>query len=404
MHEASVRTDARPDRKGPMFDQQTRRIALLIAFGVCLHAAVSHLDVVLGALSAIVDILFPVLLGLGFAFVLNVPVSGMERLLARLTSRLPEKHRPRPGTVTMASIVIVLILIAGVAVLAVTMLVPQLVASAKTIAPLLAERLPEIERALAESGFDVDRLAKVFQHSSSSAADGSASGLEGLLSFGLGSVATSVFAAARSTVSVISSTVFAFVIAVYVLASKRTLGRQVNRVMDAHLDAGHAARIRHVAHLASDTYSKFLSGQCVEACILGTLIFLAFSVVRLPYAGLIGFLTALFAFVPYVGAFASCAIGAFLTLLASPEHALLCVVVYLAVQFVENQFIYPHVVGSSVGLSALWTLIAALVGGNLFGIVGIVFFIPIVAVLYELFREWTNARLAERGAAGEADA
>lgn len=173
-----------------------------------------------------------------------------------------------------------------------------------------------------------------------------------------------MFAAARSTVSVISSTVFAFVIAVYVLASKRTLGRQVNRVMDAHLDAGHAARIRHVAHLASDTYSKFLSGQCVEACILGTLIFLAFSVVRLPYAGLIGFLTALFAFVPYVGAFASCAIGAFLTLLASPEHALLCVVVYLAVQFVENQFIYPHVVGSSVGLSALWTLIAALVGGN----------------------------------------
>ena len=129
-----------------MFDQQTRRIALLIAFGVCLHVAVSHLDVVLGALSAIVDILFPVLLGLGIAFVLNVPVSGMERLLARLISRLPEKHRPRPGAVTMASIVIVLILIAGVAVLAVTMLVPQLIASAKTIAPLLAERLPEIER------------------------------------------------------------------------------------------------------------------------------------------------------------------------------------------------------------------------------------------------------------------
>ena len=79
-----------------MFDQQTRRIALLIAFGVCLHVAVSHLDVVLGALSAIVDILFPVLLGLGIAFVLNVPVSGMERLLARLISRLPEKHRPPP--------------------------------------------------------------------------------------------------------------------------------------------------------------------------------------------------------------------------------------------------------------------------------------------------------------------
>ena len=388
-----------------MFDQKTRRALFLIAFGVCLYAAMMHLDVVLGALSAAIDIFFPVLLGLGFAFVLNVPVSGMERLLHRAVGLLPEGRRPGEGAITMASIVLVLIAIAGVAVLGVTMLVPELIASARTVAPLLAERLPEIEESLAANGVDVEKLAQFFQGAGASSATAAAgSGAQGLLNLGLGSIASSVFAAARSTVSVLSSSVFAFVIAVYVLASKRTLGRQVNRVMDAHLAPGHAARIRHVASLATDTYSKFLSGQCLEACILGTLIFLAFSLFRLPYAGLIGFLTALFAFVPYVGAFASCAIGAFLTLLASPEHALLCVIVYLAVQFIENQFIYPHVVGSSVGLSALWTLIAALVGGKLFGIVGIVFFIPIVAVLYELFRQWTNARLAEREARGGAAA
>lgn len=380
-----------------MIDEKTRRAASLIAFGVCLYAAVMHLDVVLGALSAVINIFFPVLLGLGFAFVLNVPVSGMERLLGRLVARLPEDKRPQQGMVTMASIVLVLIAIVGVAILAVTMLVPELIASARTVAPLLAERLPEIERGLAAEGIDVEKLVAWLKPATGSAGSASGSeGLQGLMNFGLGSIATSVFAAARSTVSVVSSTVFAFVIAVYVLAGKRVLGRQANRVMDAHLDPLHASRIRHVAALATDTYSKFLSGQCVEACILGTLIFLAFSLFRLPYAGLIGFLTALFAFVPYVGAFASCAIGAFLTLLASPGQALICVIVYLGVQFVENQFIYPHVVGSSVGLSALWTLIAALVGGKLFGVVGIVFFIPIVAVLYELFRQWTNARLAER--------
>lgn len=388
-----------------MFDQKTCRALFLIAFGVCLYAAMMHLDVVLGALSAAVDIFFPVLLGLGFAFVLNVPVSGMERLLHRAVGLLPKGRRPGEGAITMASIVLVLIAIAGVAVLGMTMLVPELIASARTVAPLLAERLPEIEESLAANGVDVEKLAQFFQGAGASSATAAAgSGAQGLLNLGLGSIASSVFAAARSTISVLSSSVFAFVIAVYVLASKRTLGRQVNRVMDAHLAPGHAARIRHVASLATDTYSKFLSGQCLEACILGTLIFLAFSLFRLPYAGLIGFLTALFAFVPYVGAFASCAIGAFLTLLASPEHALLCVIVYLAVQFIENQFIYPHVVGSSVGLSALWTLIAALVGGKLFGIVGIVFFIPIVAVLYELFRQWTNARLAEREARGGAAA
>ncbi len=381
-----------------MSDEKSRRAASLIAFGVCLYAAVMHLDVVIGALSAVIDIFFPVLLGLGFAFVLNVPVSGMERLIGRLVERLPEDRRPQQGLVTTGSIVLVLIAITGVAVVAVTMLVPELIASARSVAPLLAERLPDIERALAAEGVEVDKLMAWLQPSATASRS---EGLQGLMNFGLGSIATSVFAAARSTVSVVSSTVFAFVIAVYVLASKRVLGRQVDRVMDAHLDPRHAARIRHVAALATDMYSKFLSGQCLEACILGTLIFIAFSLFRLPYAGLIGFLTAVFAFVPYVGAFASCAIGAFLTLLASPGQAIICVIVYLAVQFVENQFIYPHVVGSSVGLSALWTLIAALVGGKLFGIVGIVFFIPIVAVLYELARQWTDARLAERVAVGE---
>lgn len=387
-----------------MFDQQTRRAALLIAFGVCLYAAVMHLDAVVGALSDVIGILFPVLLGLGLAFILNVPVSGMERLLGRLLDRLPEDKRPRSGAVTMASIVLVIIAVVGVVILAVTMLVPALVASARTVAPLIAERLPEIERLLANAGIDADQIVS-WLRSATDAAGGpvSPSKIQDLMSLGLGSVATSVFAAARSTVSVVSSAMFACVIAVYVLASKATLGRQVNRVLDAHMGPRNAARIRGVAALATDTYSKFLSGQCIEACILGTLISIAFSLFRLPYAGLIGFLTALSAFIPYVGAFASCAIGAFLTLLVSPTRALLSVIVYLVVQFIENQFIYPHVVGSSVGLSPLWTLIAALVGGKLFGIVGIVFFIPIVAVLYELFRQWTNARLTAREAGIESE-
>ena len=138
----------------------------------------------------------------------------------------------------------------------------------------------------------------------------------------------------------------------------------------------------------------------MEAILLGCLIVLAFSLFRLPYAGLTGFLTSLFAFVPYVGAFASCFIGALLTLLAAPSKVLLCVLVYLAVQFIENQFIYPHVVGNSVGLSPLWTLIAALLGGKMFGLPGIIFFIPLVAVIYSLVRENTNRKLKKQAAAG----
>ena len=155
-------------------------------------------------------------------------------------------------------------------------------------------------------------------------------------------------------------------------------------------------KLCEVGALSVETYSKFLSGQTIEAVILGVLIFIFFSIFRLPYAALIAFLTSFFAFVPYVGAFASCAIGAFLILLDSPEKVITCVIVYLVVQFVENQFIYPHVVGSSVGLSPLWTLVAAIIGGNPFGIVGIIFFIPFTAVVYTVFKRYANNKLDEK--------
>ena len=125
---------------------------------------------------------------------------------------------------------------------------------------------------------------------------------------------------------------------------------------------------------------------------LGVLIFLAFSAFGLPYAGLIGFLTAISAFIPYVGAFVACVIGALLILLSSPEQALISVLVFLVVQFVENQFIYPNVVGTSVRLPPLFTFLAALIGGNLFGLFGMIFSIPLASVLYALLREDANRR------------
>jgi len=124
---------------------------------------------------------------------------------------------------------------------------------------------------------------------------------------------------------------------------------------------------------------------------------MAFRIFKLPYALLIGFLTGLFSFVPYVGPFAACILGAFLALLISPVKAITSIIVFLVVQFVENQFIYPNVVGTSVGLSPLLTLIAALVGGNLFGIIGIVFFIPLTAVLCSIIKNIRDEKLKKKG-------
>ena len=142
----------------------------------------------------------------------------------------------------------------------------------------------------------------------------------------------------------------------------------------------------------------------VSAICMGVLIFISFSIFRIPYAILIAVLTGVLSFIPYIGAFCACFIGALLVLMVNPLQALLSIIVYQVVQFIENQFIYPHVVGGSVGLAPLWTLVAVLIGGNLFGVLGMVFFIPLVAVLYQLVKEYTNKKQALQQTAAAASA
>lgn len=158
-----------------------------------------------------------------------------------------------------------------------------------------------------------------------------------------------------------------------------------------------AENVLHISRTFSRCFANFLSGQCAEAVILGILMFVAFTIFRLPYGSLVGVLTAVCAIIPYVGAFVSGAVSVVLALLISPALAVRCLIVYLVVQFVENQFIYPRVVGGSVGLPPLYTLVAAMIGGNLFGIMGIIFFIPIMAVVIELVKEDAGKRLGRKG-------
>ena len=266
---------------------------------------------------------------------------------------------------------------------------PQLAASLKSIGTLVRENWPDWARLLSDHGVDTSELTDRI------AALDWKTVLEKALT-GAGALIDSVVDLAGTTVSAVANVTFAIVIMFYVLLDRRSLAKQSRRLLYANLSERKADQVCRIARLTHTTYARFLSGQCVEVVILGTMIFLAFSLCGIPYAGLTAALTAAFAFVPYIGALASCAIGVLLTLLAQPEKALLCLIVYQAVQFTENQFIYPHVVGSSVGLAPLWTLLAALLGGKLFGLVGIVFFIPLTAVVLQLVHEHTAQQLSEK--------
>jgi len=368
--------------------QENKHILGYIAFGVTLYAVLMNLKTVLGAFSWLGQIFLPVLLGFLLAFILNVPMTGFEKRLGKLQYKGKPllKEKTLGGLSLLLSFLSVLLVLA----LAITMLIPELIASGESLVLLVKEKWPELEQMLQQYHIDTAQLADWIQ--SLNWED-----MVKRLFGGAGSIINSAVNVVSALISGLGTAGIALVIAVYALLGKKQLAKGTKDLLQAHLNSSRAGWLIHVGRLISSSYSKFFSGQCLEACILGVLMLVAFTVLGVPYASLIGVLTAVCAFVPYVGAFLSCAIGAFLVLLVAPEKVILYVVVYLVVQFVENQFIYPHVVGGSVGLGPLWTLIAVLVGGSLMGLVGMLFFIPLTAVLVTLLNEYTQKRLQEKG-------
>ncbi len=368
-------------------DKKLKNNLMLVAFGVLLFAAVMNIGTVWGFLGGLLHLALPLVIGFVLAFVLNVPMSGFERWLVKL---LGEKNKK---LARLLSLLLTLVCVILVVVLVCTLVIPELVSSGKSLYELVLRRWPNwvagVESFLVTNGFDTAWFTQRF-------ANLDIQKIVGEVLSSTGSVISSAFSIFSSAISSVSTIAIGVVLSVYTLLCKDELSRGATRLMRAFLRDGVTDYVLHVSRLINRTYSKFMSGQCVEACILGSLIFVAFSIAGIPYASITGVLTAVCAFIPYVGAFLSCFIGALLVLLAEPGKLILCVVLYLAVQFVENQFIYPHVVGTSVGLGAMWTLIAVILGGKLMGLLGMIFFIPLLAVVMSLVREQTDKALEKK--------
>lgn len=203
--------------------------------------------------------------------------------------------------------------------------------------------------------------------------------------------------AVSSVASVLTITITGFVISIYILSNKKKLLSQVRSVLYAYVGRKYADKISEVAVLTNQTFSSFISGQCVEAVILGVMFFLVMSILGLPYSLVISVFIAFMALIPYVGAFLGCLVGMLLIVIVSPMQALIFLVTFLVLQQLEGQLIYPKVVGSSVGLPAIWILVSVFVGGKLFGIVGMLFFIPLTSVVYSLLRLNVSHRLKSGG-------
>lgn len=370
--------------------ENLRGLLLVVCGGIAFYSLLQNLPAVAMAVGWLLGILAPFLLGGAMAFVLNVPMRAIERHL----------FPPRPGKRGKGrrplALLITLLAVIGVLVLASSVIGPGIAEAVRSLAaqvPAAAERLWE----------QVSRLEQYLPMLESLLADWNMEDWKNitqkvaeLLQTWGGGIVSSGSMVIGGVVSGVSTFIIALIFSFYILLQKEKLGRQGRQVLYALLPERRADRTLEILRLSSRTFSSFLSGQCLEACILGTLFVVSMTIFRMPYALLVGVLIALTALIPIVGAFIGCGVGALLIAIADPWKALGFVVLFLVIQQVEGNLIYPHVVGSSVGLPSIWVLAAVTLGGKLMGIMGMLLFIPLCSVLYALFRDYVKTRLGQR--------
>lgn len=363
-----------------------KKLRGLILFTVVVVVAGVNYRSVLAVAAAFFGMAFPFLLGGAIAFILNVPMRWVEGHI--------RPHKPCRWR-RAVSLTLTVLAVAAIVVTVMIVVVPELFRTAATLQNSVPAFLADMQARLTAWFAKYPDVATYINQVEVNW-DQMMQGLAAFLTSGASSLLSTTFSAAKSIISGVAAFGIGFVFAIYILLQKETLGRQAGKLVRACMPGRAAEQVIQTAGLAEKIFSSFLTGQCVEAVILGTMFFVTLSVLRMPYALLIGVLIAFTALIPIFGAFIGCVVGAFLILMVSPVKALAFIIIFLVLQQIEGNLIYPHVVGNSVGLPSIWVLVAVTLGGSMMGITGMLVFIPLVSVMYTLLREWVNVRLAEK--------
>ena len=369
----------------------------LIAFAILLYVGLQNTKIFAGALRYVIGLITPVLIGGCIACVLNVPMRFFEKNLFAhkkwsATSRARKLKR-------ILSLILTIVVVFGVVVVVLFMVVPELYKSFAAIGRELSYMSVRIPQMLDQAA----DMLPIFRDEIASLRDNflNVDWREvGILIKDFlqnSNFLSSTLNIATSVASGVANTIIGLVFAIYILLQKENLGRQFRRLFYAVFPERHVDRFIEVCYLTSSSFNSFLSGQCLEAFILGLMFFITMSLFRMPYALVIAVLIGVTALIPIFGAFIGCIVGAFLILIANPVQALWFVLLFLVLQQIEGNIIYPRVVGSSVGLPSIWVLVAVTLGASFAGVLGILFAIPIVSVVYTLLREYVREQIRVRG-------
>lgn len=367
-----------------MKDKTRKDIIIIISYIALVIFALVNFSKILAFLGKVISIFSPFLLGIILAFVLNVLNNFIEKkIFGKIKPSKIWNKIKRPLCITLSLILVFLTIF-----FVMNLLIPQL----KNSASLFTDTLPAYKEDIIGilNKFDVDEstVNKVGEY-----LDNFGKVITDYIKGNSKDVITVTTEVATSVVNIISKGIITLVFAIYMIAQKETLSRQINKVMKAYLKPKTINKINTVGTLANKTFSNFVTGQCLEALIFGSLVFVGMLIFRFPYASTIGVLLGFTALIPIFGAFIGTAIGVILIMMVSPVKAILFVVFIIVLQQIEGNLIYPRVVGKSIGLPGMWVLLSVTVGGSIGGILGMLIATPLCSLLYALFTKMVNDRL-----------
>lgn len=368
--------------------KHVKTFILVVFAAILFYLGVQNIGIVVDAAGWFFGVISPFVLGAVIAFIVNVPMSRIEYHLFEKRGSKVKGQRGISFVVTLALVIAVLVVV-------VYIVVPQLSDTIK----MIAVQLPGAFEAskdwiLSKMSYWKDLYALLEQITIDW--DEIIKKVSKVLQEAAGAMVDSGVGAITNIVGAIVNFLIGFVFAIYILLAKEKLGGQGRQILYALLDEKKADKVVEICSISYRVFSKFLSGQCLEACILGGMFVVTMTIFRLPYTMLIGVLIAFCALIPIVGAFIGCGVGIFLILMVSPMKALIFLILFLVLQQLEGNLIYPKVVGNSVGLPSIWVLAAVTIGGNLMGVVGMLVFIPLCSVAYILFRTYVKGKLEEK--------
>lgn len=380
-----------------------RKIRGLILFTAVVILALMKFDLLCMTAAFLIGIIKPFILGGMIAFVINIPMGffetrffGGEKVKNKKNRYLIKGKRGLSLVLAFLAVILVLTLVA-------VTVIPQLAATIKVLTNKLPVFWNDLIRRLEVIFAANPELLEYLSNFETLEIDWKniVNVVISFLQNGVSDMLTSTFSVASSIISNTVNFFIALVFSIYILVQKEKLGSQFKKILMAYTNPKIYKGTLKVCTLLNRNFSNFITGQCTEAVILGLMFIVFMTILGFDYAVMIGVLIAFTALIPIVGAFIGCFIGAFLMLVDDPVRALWFVVLFIILQQIEGNLIYPHVVGNSVGLPSIWVLAAVTIGGSLMGIFGMLIFIPLLSTVYMLLREDVNKRNAMKSAPEE---